>query len=137
MRWFTSRESCQLWGGPAFRFPFTADTFRADCQLAELPSFVLLDASGTVCGFGQYYLRAGRCHLARLAIAPARRGRGFGTRFIELLSDAGRAALGVEQCSLFVATVNTAAMALYERLGFARTAYPEEPPVPACHYMVR
>ena len=136
MRWFTSRESCQLWGGPAFRFPFTADTFRADCQLAELPSFVLLDASGTVCGFGQYYLRAGRCHLARLAIAPSLRGRGLGMRLIELLSDAGKAALRVEHCSLFVSIANTSAMALYERLGFARAAYPGDP-IPGCHYMVR
>jgi ribosomal protein S18 acetylase RimI-like enzyme len=135
MRWFPSQESCQIWGGPEFRFPFTAETFRADCHL-ELPSWVLLDARGVLCGFGQYYLRAGRCHLARLAIAPALRGRGLGTRLIELLCDGGKAALGVEHCSLFVAIANTNAMALYERLGFARLAYPGDP-VPGTHYMVR
>ena len=135
MGWFRSRESCQIWGGPEFRFPFTADTFRADCHL-ELPSRVLLDGSGTPCGFGQYYLRAARCHLARLAIAPSLRGRGLGTRLIELLSAEGKAALGVEHCSLFVSIANTNAMALYERLGFARAAYPGDP-IPGCHYMVR
>jgi ribosomal protein S18 acetylase RimI-like enzyme len=137
MCWFPSRESCQAWGGPEFRFPFTVESFRADCHLAELPSFVLLDASGTLCGFGQYYLRAARCHLARLVVAPAHRGRGFGMRSIELLSEKGKAALGVSQCSLFVSLKNTRAMALYERLGFARAEYPGDPPVPGCHYMVR
>ena len=135
MSWFPSRESCQIWGGPEFRFPFTAQSFHADCHL-ELPSRVLLDGGGMLCGFGQYYLRAGRCHLARLAIAPARRGRGLGARLIELLSDEGKAALGVEHCSLFVSIANTSAMAVYERLGFARAAYPGDP-LPGCHYMVR
>ena len=135
MSWFPSRESCQIWGGPEFRFPFTAQSFHADCHL-ELPSRVLLDGGGMLCGFGQYYLRARRCHLARLAIAPSLRGRGLGTLLIELLSDAGKAALGVEYCSLFVSIANTNAMALYERLGFARAAYPGDP-IPGCHYMVR
>ena len=136
MSWFPSRESCQIWGGPEFRFPFTAQSFHADCHL-ELPSRVLLDGGGMLCGFGQYYLRAGRCHLARLAIAPALRGRGLGARLIELLSDEGKAALGVEHCSLFVSIANTTALALYERLGFARAAYPGDLPIPGCHYMVR
>jgi ribosomal protein S18 acetylase RimI-like enzyme len=137
MSWFPSAESCRTWGGPEFRFPFTAETFQADCQLPERHSFALLEAGGVFCGFGQYYLRAGRCHLARLAIAPACRGRGFGTRLIELLACAGKAALGVEQCSLFVSAANTSALALYQRLGFTRTDYPAGPGVAGVYYMVR
>jgi ribosomal protein S18 acetylase RimI-like enzyme len=136
MGWFPSLESCRVWGGPEFRFPFTAESFRADCHL-ELPSFALLDAGGTLCGFGQYYLRAGRCHLARLVIAPAHRGRGLGTRLIELLAQAGQAALGVSECSLFVSPANTAAMALYQRLGFARAEYPGDSGLTGSCYMVR
>ena len=139
MSWFPSLESCRVWGGPEFRFPFTAESFRADCHL-ELPSSALLDAGGTLCGFGQYYLRAGRCHLARLVIAPTHRGRGLGTRLIELLAHAGQVALGVNQCSLFVSAANTAALALYQRLGFTPAQYPGDPglPLPAgCYYMVR
>ena len=137
MSWFPSAESCRIWGGPEFRFPFTAETFQADCQPPERHSFALLEAGGVLCGFGQYYLRAGRCHLARLAIAPACRGRGFGTRLIELLAHAGKAALGVEQCSLFVSAANTSALALYQRLGFTRADYPEGPGVPGAYYLVR
>jgi hypothetical protein len=69
MHWFPNRESCIVWGGQVFRFPFTAETFLADCRWSELPSYALIKRSGELCGFGQYYLRAGRCHLARLAIA--------------------------------------------------------------------
>jgi ribosomal protein S18 acetylase RimI-like enzyme len=137
MSWFPSADSCRIWGGPEFRFPFTAETFEADCQLAERHSFALLEAGGLLRGFGQYYLRAGRCHLARLAIAPACRGRGLGTRLIELLAQAGKAALGVEQCSLFVSASNTSALALYQRVGFARADYPHGSGVPGAYYMVR
>ena len=137
MNWFPSADSCRIWGGPEFRFPFTAETFQADCQLAERPSFALLEEGGVFCGFGQYYLRAGRCHLARLAIAPACRGRGLGTRLIELLAHAGKAALGVEQCSLFVSAANPSAMALYQRRGFARADYPHGTGNPGVYYMVR
>ena len=136
MSWFPSGESCRVWGGPEFRFPFTAETFRADCHL-ELPSFALLDAGGELCGFGQYYLRARRCHLARLVIAPAHRGRGLGTELIDRLAQAGRAALGVEHCSLFVSSANPSAMALYQRLGFAPSDQPADPTLPGARYMIR
>jgi ribosomal protein S18 acetylase RimI-like enzyme len=136
MSWFPSGESCRIWGGPEFRFPFTAETFRADCHL-ELPSFTLVDSPGAPIGFGQYYLRAARCHLARLAIAPACRGRGFGTQLVELLAQAGKSALGVEHCSLFVSVANTSAMALYQRLGFARSDQSADPRLPGAYYMVR
>ena len=52
MSWFPSAESCRIWGGPEFRFPFTAATFQADCQLTERHSFALLEAGAVFCGFG-------------------------------------------------------------------------------------
>ena len=137
MGWFPSSDSCRIWGGPEFRFPFTAESFYADCHVTELPSFVLLNAGGSECGFGQYYLCAARCHLARLAVAPTRRGQGFGTRLIELLAATGKAALGVEQCSLFVSIANTEAMALYRRLGFALTDHAGDTSLPGAYYMIR
>jgi ribosomal protein S18 acetylase RimI-like enzyme len=130
MQWFPTRESCIVWGGPEFRFPFDASSFVEDARLARLASWVLLQGSEgralELRGFGQYYLRAGRCHLARLAVVPSRRGQGLGTRLIHLLAREGTRALGVAECSLFVFPTNLRALALYERLGFRRATYPDE-----------
>jgi len=124
MAWFPDRESCQVWGGRDFRFPFTAQSFLADVRLAELPSYAMMKASDLY-GFGQYYLRSGRCHLARLAVAPMHRGGGCGTWMIQHLMRLGTKELQVKECSLYVNTGNTAALALYERLGFERASHPE------------
>jgi ribosomal protein S18 acetylase RimI-like enzyme len=137
MCWFPTAESCTLWGGPEFRFPFTYESFVADSKLTSIPSYGLIEAAGELCGFGQFYLRAGRCHLARLAIAPARRGSGLGTQLIALLQQKGKESLGVTESSLFVHVDNPSAMALYERLGFTRSPYPEPGPGMAnAYYMV-
>lgn len=125
MTWFPTEHSCRVWGGPEFRFPFTVETFLADSKLLRLSSYVLIRESAELCGFGQFYLRVGRCHLSRLAVAPAYRGRGLGTQLIEMLLHEGKKTLGVAQGSLFVHVSNTAAQALYERLGFTRSPYPE------------
>ena len=128
MSWFTDRESCQVWGGPEFRFPFTETTFRVDAKLASLATRMLVLDDGRLAAFGQYYLRVGRCHLGRLAVSPALRGGGLGTRLVRELCAEGRALLGAGSCSLFVVPSNQRARALYEKLGFAVTAYPEPAP---------
>jgi ribosomal protein S18 acetylase RimI-like enzyme len=137
MPWFSTHHDCTVWGGPQFRFPFTIESFLVDSKLETVPSYALIQASTEICGFGQFYPRAGRCHLGRLAIAPGLRGRGLGTRLIEMLLSEGTRQLGVTQSSLFVHVTNTAAMALYERLGFTRAPYPEKGlGLPNSHYMV-
>lgn len=135
MAWFPDADATLVWGGAPFRFPFTAQTFRDDTRL-DLPSYALVDDTGALAGFGQYYRRLDRCHLARLAIAPDARGRGCGTALIGELCAAGRPALGVTGDSLFVLDHNQAAYRLYRRLGFVDAAYPE--PLPPAHlYMTR
>ena len=137
MTWFPTEDSCHVWGGPEFRFPFTTETFLADSKLMRLPSYALIGESGELCGFGQFYSRVGRCHLSRLAVAPDYRGRGLGTQLIETLLREGKKTLGVTQGSLFVHVTNTSATALYERLGFTRSPYPEPGlAIPNSHYMV-
>jgi ribosomal protein S18 acetylase RimI-like enzyme len=137
MTWFPDEHSARIWGGPAFRFPFTSETFLADSKLAVLPSYVLVRDRGELCAFGQFYLRAGRCHLSRLAVAPTRRGRGLGTQLIQMLMQEGTKTLGVTESSLFVHITNTSALALYQRLGFTCAPYPEPALMLAdCHYMI-
>lgn len=137
MSWFPDLRSCRTWGGPDFRFPFTEASFREDAKLDSLRSWALLDEVGALAGFGQFYLRAGRCHLGRLAIAPALRGRGLGSTLVHELGQRGKSELGVDSFSLFVLPGNERALRLYQRLGFSAAQYPE--PLPAfegCIYMV-
>lgn len=131
--WFPDAASCRRWGGPAFRFPFTAQSFRDDLGVDELASFGLLDAAGELLGVGQYAERWGRCHLMRLAVAPHARGRGLGGELIRRLASRGGEALGVETCSLWVFPDNPARR-LYGRLGFVEARAPVAQP-PLC-YMV-
>lgn len=137
MGWFPDAASCRLWGGPEFRHPFTPASFREDAKVDSLPSRALLADDGSLAAFGQYYLRLGRCHLGRLAVAPALRGRGIGGRLVRELARHGTRELGVDGLSLFVLPGNERALALYRRLGFSAMPYPE--PAPAfdgCIYMV-
>src|SRR3979490_1766777 len=124
MTWFRTEHSCRVWGGPEFRFPFTPETFLADSKLTSLHSYALIREKAELCGFGQFYLRVGRCHLSRLAVAPAYRGRGLGTQLIEMLLREGKKTLGVTHSPILVLGTNPSAVALYERLGFTRSSYP-------------
>jgi ribosomal protein S18 acetylase RimI-like enzyme len=136
MQWFPDHRSCTVWSGPEFRYPFTETTFREDVRL-QLPSYSLVDNENELVGFGQYYRRVNRCHLARLVIAPAHRGRAAGSFLIRELSRYGCSDLRVSECSLFVLESNTPAVRLYHRLGFRAALYPEEAPaIEGCIYMV-
>jgi hypothetical protein len=75
MGWFPDAVSVSIWGGPDFRFPFTAETFREDCRLDAVESFSLRNAEGQLAAFGQAYERDGRGHLARLVSNPRRSKR--------------------------------------------------------------
>lgn len=125
MSWFPDQASCRTWGGPEFRHPFTATTFREDARVGTLASWALFTGDDVFAGFGQYYLRAGRCHLARLAIAPGFRGRGLGSTLVRELCRRGSAELGVGSYSLFVLPGNDGALRLYQRLGFTTAPCPE------------
>jgi hypothetical protein len=38
MRWFPDETSCRVWGGPHFRWPCSAATFREDAGIGVLAS---------------------------------------------------------------------------------------------------
>ena len=136
MGWVPDADSTRNWAGTKFRHPFTAATFREDIK-ADQPSFSLVGPDAELLGFGQYYLRAGRCHLARLIVSPHHRGRGLGAVLVRELCRRGCAGLEVTGCSLFVFSHNRPAVALYRRLGFTEVPYPgEEKFPPDCVYQV-
>jgi len=124
--WFSDKQSVRQWGGPLFRHPFTHATFLKDMRWREVPAYSLLDDDNGMSGFGQYYEREGRCHLARLVIDPALRGQGIGRYFIRGLMQIGMTELGTDECSLFVMDSNRGAIRCYESLRFVHAPCPTE-----------
>jgi ribosomal-protein-alanine N-acetyltransferase len=60
---------------------------------------------------------AGELHVNTIAVDPARRRQGLGTRLVQHVIQEARAA-GAHDATLEVRRSNTAAIQLYERLGF-------------------
>lgn len=122
--WFQDESSARQWGGPLLKYPFSDTTFQEDISWQKMSNWSLLDEASELTGFGQYYEKAGRCHLARLVIAPLHRSKGRGRRLIQELMKAGMQDLGIKECSLFVMNTNKTAIRCYESLGFVSAPYP-------------
>lgn len=137
MTWFAGEEQLKIWSGPNFRYPFDFSSFKSDLKLTSLQSFSLLSAQSDLLAFGQYYLRAGKCHLGRLVVNPEFRGQGLIAELINSLSTAGKKELQVNACSLFVFSHNTIAIKAYGELGFCAETYPEDMPLENCIYLVK
>ena len=147
--WFKDEAEMRIWSGPQFRYPFDQVTFKADLSMERLASFCLKHSEpatdverNLLVGFGQYYLRAGRCHLGRLVINPDCRGQNKAADLINLLAEKGCADLKVNELSLFVFEDNTRAKRAYEKLGFVEAEYPqpfvsEAVPMEGCVYMIK
>lgn len=117
MAWFPDADATRRWGGPNFRYPFDAASFRADCRWPALDTYVL-EGAGERLGFGQFYPREQCVHLSRLVVAPDRRRRALGTGLVRALVRTGHDRLRFATASLFVYRDNAAALACYRRAGF-------------------
>lgn len=137
MGWFPDKQSVILWGSPYTRYPLTEETFFEDIYWSRINSVVALTDNGQLLGFGQFYLKLGRCHLARLVINPEFRGQGLGATFIAALMSYGAERLDTHEFSLYVMTVNKPAIAVYKKLGFNLADYPHgDPKLENCVFMI-
>ncbi|MBD1584527.1 GNAT family N-acetyltransferase [Pseudoalteromonas sp. S16_S37] len=137
MTWFNSELQLTQWAGPNFRYPFDLETFRADLHADQLTSCALQSQQGTLAAFGQFYMRFGRCHLARLVVNPKQRGQGVANLLLNALCKRGLQFLNVEQCGLFVYKDNLSAIQAYEKFGFVIHQSPEHDLIEHCVYMVK
>lgn len=75
---------------------------------------------------------AGRAQLVSMWVDPAHRRAGVGKALIDAVVE-WNSARGVAELAMMVTDVNVAAIALYERLGFAKTGvteqYPNDPSI--------
>ena len=138
MAWFPDAASADIWSGPDFRFPFSAETFREDLRLGTMASWALRGPAGDFAAFGQSYERTGRGHLARLVVNPAMRGRGVGKRLIQHIIGALEASQDYDEYSLFVYRHNEPAYRCYRSLGFSVVDYPEDAAMPdRCFFLTK
>ena len=138
MNWFPDAHSVNIWGGPRFRYPFSGKTFRKDCRIDVMESYVLRSADGQLAAFGQSYARDGRGHLARLVSNPAMRRRGVGKQLIRMLMTALETTHEFDEHSLFVYRDNVPAYQCYLSLGFVIDDYPAEAPMrEKCYFLTR
>jgi ribosomal protein S18 acetylase RimI-like enzyme len=135
--WITSARECELWAGSRVRFPIDLQSLPAAVQFTETNSFSLY-ANECLVAFGQLISKnSDRGQLARLIVAPAFRGKGYGETLVrELLAKAH--AEGYHRVSLIVDRLNLPALALYSKLGFHDVPRPAEgPDSPGSLYMER
>ena len=136
MDWFDTERRLSEWGGPDFRYPFDQASFIADAGLDKVTSLFIQHQQALV-AFGQYYDRAGFCHLARLAVAPKCRGQGLIALRIEQLETHAGQNMDFDGLSLFVLDDNPSAIAAYQKLGFGFKPSPQADLYPNILYMQR
>lgn len=138
MAWFQDAAAVDTWSGPNFRYPFTGRTFREDCRIDLMTSYVLRAADGRLTAFGQSYERDGRGHLARLVVNPALRRRGAGRQLVSMIIAELAASHDYAEYSLFVYRDNLPAYQCYCSLGFVVVDYPDDAPMPdKCFFLIK
>ena len=79
-----------------------AVAFRFHVHWREMNTYSLVDGSGEMLAFGQFYERHGRINLARLVVSPDRRRQGIGKQLVNRLMDQGRKEIRRQEYSLYV-----------------------------------
>ncbi|HEY5707546.1 MAG TPA: GNAT family N-acetyltransferase [Terrimicrobiaceae bacterium] len=119
--WIPDAQTCFRWAGPRVSFPFSASELPQVLAIPGGESYCLTDGGSEPLGFGQHWPRAdGTVHLLRVIVSPTLRGRGFGRELCNQLIARALEFGGADTVTLNVCRDNSAAIALYESLGFAR-----------------
>jgi len=121
LSWAPDADATRLWAGPTIGFPVSREQLWENLHHAPGAAFVLCaPPDGEVVGFGQVMSREeGIAHLARIIVAPERRGRGLGRTLCQELMRVAPRFLPVRAFSLYVYPENRRARSLYRKLGFA------------------
>ncbi|MEC4576311.1 GNAT family N-acetyltransferase [Streptomyces virginiae] len=116
--WLSGPTDLMTWAGPNFRWPLDDAQLTAYAAEPGRRTWTGVSPDGTP--LGHVSLADGR--LGRVLIAPGARGRGLGERLVSLAVRVGFDELDLPEIGLGVWTHNTAALRIYEKLGFRTTA---------------
>jgi ribosomal-protein-alanine N-acetyltransferase len=99
----------------AYQFPWSEGIFR-DCLRVGYTCRVL-DIGGDIAGYGIMSMGAGEAHILNVCVRAEYQCRGFGRKLLLFLLDRARAA-GMQEAFLEVRPSNSAAIRLYQSVGF-------------------
>ena len=133
MPWISNEQACKMWAGPSVRFPLIIDRLLKDIDFSDENSYCYKN-DGTILSFGQLLKKGNEwLHLARIIVAPIRRGNGYGQLLCaELIQIAAQQ--DCQKISLNVYKNNTGAIKLYTRLGFIKIP---EKSAAGTHHMIK
>jgi ribosomal-protein-alanine N-acetyltransferase len=99
----------------SYQFPWSEGIFRDCLRVGYVCRVVTVEEQ--VIGYGVMSVGAGEAHILNLCVDEAFRCRGVGKRLLDYLIERGAAA-GMSEAFLEVRPSNTAAIRLYQSLGF-------------------
>ena len=100
-----------------FSMPWSENGFLSALSSSDT-LYLTVRADGRVIGYCGLLQSFDEADITNVAVSPAYRGRGVGYRMLSELMEAGQTR-GIERYTLEVRISNQAALALYEKLGFA------------------
>jgi ribosomal protein S18 acetylase RimI-like enzyme len=122
--WFADADALRRFGGRSLRWPLDREQLEAIRTDPEVRAFTLWAGEARVGHVEIWRKDGGIARLARVGIAPARRGEGLGRALVAAaLAEAAR--LGCERVELGVYADNAVARRLYESFGFTATGVPD------------
>ena len=102
----------------AYPFPWTDGIFR-DCLKVGYSAWVVVSPSDEVLAYAVMSMAVGEAHVLNLCVEPAYHQQGLGRFLLSHLRDVARAA-GMELMLLEVRKSNSAAIGLYQAMGFRK-----------------
>uniref|UniRef100_A0AAU2JPC6 GNAT family N-acetyltransferase n=1 Tax=Streptomyces sp. NBC_00049 TaxID=2903617 RepID=A0AAU2JPC6_9ACTN len=112
--WVTTPAELMTWAGPAFTWPLDDAQLAAYATEPGRHTWTALSPDGRPVGHASL---AGT-RLGRVLIAPDARGQGLGAALVSLAVDHAFGELALPEVGLGVWAHNTAALRIYEKLGF-------------------
>lgn len=100
-----------------FSVPWSADSFRAETE-NEVAVYFVAEEDGRIIGYCGFWQVAGEGHITNVAVLPAYRKQGVGSRLVSEMVRCAKKA-GLSLMTLEVRKSNQAAIALYEKFGFS------------------
>lgn len=128
--WIGNANDCLTWAGPDVIFPIIPNALKNQIGYTADNSFCLLDETSRV-AFGQLIQKGeNHYHLARIIVAPADRGQGYGRKICEYLIKMAHDH-GSRLLTLNVYRDNQKAVRLYRHIGFNPAPPPDTMQLPA------